>query len=73
MKLESLLQDTPWLFGQHRPTALDAHAVLLFARMKDTERENLLSARLIKYSDAAFETQELQSDMEGRRTMPQKF
>ena len=68
-KLDSLLEDGPWLFGGGSPTVLDAHVVILIGRMQDVGRANLISSRLLKYADAAFQTPELQSVMEGRRTM----
>lgn len=67
---DSLLSDdAPWLFGSSRPTVLDAHLIILIARMQDVGRTSLIPDRLLKYADAAFSTPELEGVMQGRRTM----
>ncbi|KPI36525.1 uncharacterized protein AB675_4437 [Cyphellophora attinorum] len=71
-KLESLLHESPWLLGLKQPTALDAHAVILIARLSDVGRTAIVPKRLQMYAGAAFETPVLQSVMQGRRTMISK-
>lgn len=67
---ESLLSDDgPWLFGSKRPTVIDAHLVLLIGRLQDVGSLSLISVRMSKYADEAFNTPELADVMEGRRTM----
>jgi hypothetical protein len=71
-KLDALLLGKQWLLDLEEPTALDAHAVILIARLKDVGRANLVPYSLLAYADAAFTTSELQGIMNGRRTMIQR-
>jgi hypothetical protein len=69
-RCDSLLTDNaPWLFGSNRATALDAQLIILIGRLQDVGRTSLISDRLLRYADAAFSTPDLQSVMQGRRTM----
>ncbi|KAJ9639701.1 hypothetical protein H2204_003772 [Knufia peltigerae] len=70
---EALLsEDAPWLFGSSRPTVLDAHLIIVLGRLQDVGRTAVVPDRLQKYADMAFATPELQSVMQGRRTMVPK-
>lgn len=59
----------PWLFGLKDPTALDAHAVIFIARLKDVGRHDIVPARLLAYAERAWETEEYKALMQGRKTM----
>lgn len=70
---EALLsEDAPWLFGSSRPTVLDAHLIIVLGRLQDVGRTAVVPDRLQRYADMAFATPELQSVMQGRRTMVPK-
>lgn len=58
----------PWLFGQERPTELDAHLIVMIARLQDVGHE-IIPEGLKKYADAVYVTLEWQEFMEGRTTM----
>jgi len=59
----------PWLFGLAYATALDAHLVVLIARLQDIGKGEIVPPELTAYADRAMEGPEWQSVMEGRRTM----
>ncbi len=60
----------PWLFGEQRPTALDAHLVIFIARMLDLGRGEAVPEPLKAYAEAAFASAEYNAVMAGRRTLP---
>ncbi|OQU94485.1 hypothetical protein CLAIMM_00839 [Cladophialophora immunda] len=59
----------PWMFGQQRPTALDAHLVVMIARLQDVGRGGMVPDALKEYGEKAMSTPEWIEVMEGRRTM----
>ncbi|OAP54847.1 hypothetical protein AYL99_11295 [Fonsecaea erecta] len=59
----------PWMFGQPRPTALDAHLVVMIARLQDVGRGSIIPDALKEYAEKATSTPEWIEVMEGRRTM----
>ncbi|KIX05322.1 uncharacterized protein Z518_06194 [Rhinocladiella mackenziei CBS 650.93] len=59
----------PWMFGQQRPTALDAHLVVMIARLQDVGRDDIIPETLKAYGDMAMNTPEWLEVMDGRRTM----
>ena len=70
--LESSLPSSPadqWLFDLPQPTALDAHLVVLIARLRDIKRLDLVSERLLAYAANAWEGKEFQGVMQGRKTI----
>lgn len=67
--LESLLGSTSWFFGLERPTALDAHAIVLIERLRDVGRIRLVPTKLLDYAEIAFKAFPFESVTEGRRTM----
>ncbi len=70
--LESSLPSSPsyrWLFDLPQPTALDAHLVVLIARLRDIKRLDLVSEQLLAYAAKAWECKEFQGVMQGRKTM----
>ena len=70
-KVSALLEPEsgPWLFGQQRPTALDAHLVVMIARLQDVGRHEIINKPLKKYASAAYATPEWIEIMDGRGTM----
>lgn len=61
--------DSPWLFGTEYGTALDAHALILLARLKDVGHEKVVCPEMIAYGNAIMEGQLWQNFMQGRLTM----
>jgi len=59
----------PWMFGQQKPTALDAHLVVMIARLQDVGRDSIIPEALKEYGDRAMNTPEWIEVMDGRRTM----
>jgi len=59
----------PWLFGQRHPTELDAHLVVMIARLQDVGRHEIIPDALKKYAEAAYATPEWINVMQGRTTM----
>lgn len=57
-----------WLYGL-KPTALDAHLVVLIARLTDVGREALIPTKLREYADCVMKKTEWVDMMGGRRTM----
>ena len=70
-KVSTLLKPEagPWLFGQKQPTELDAHLVVMIARLQDVGRHELICEPLKQYAATAYETVEWKEVMDGRRTM----
>lgn len=60
----------PWFYGQHAPTALDAHFIIFLHRMKDAGHFDYFNGPLTAYLDASTNLPEWSSVMEGRRTLP---
>ena len=58
-----------WLFGEQRPTALDANLVVMIARLQDVGRYYIIPDSLKKYGDMAMSTPEWLEVMQDRRTM----
>lgn len=59
----------PWLFGQRNPTELDAHLVVMIARLQDVGHHDLISKSLKEYADTAYATPEWKEIMQDRTTM----
>jgi len=59
----------PWMFGQQKPTALDAHLVVMIARLQDVGRDSIIPETLKKYGNMAMNTADWTEVMDGRRTM----
>jgi len=59
----------PWLFGQQRPTELDAHLVVMIARLQDVGRDSIIPESLKNYGKKAMTTPSWVTLMEGRNTM----
>ncbi|KAF2105144.1 hypothetical protein NA57DRAFT_30050 [Rhizodiscina lignyota] len=59
----------PWLFGQKRPTELDAHLVVMIARLTDVDRGLIVPQSLKEYSKKAMAEPSWLAVMEGRTTM----
>jgi hypothetical protein len=59
----------PWMFGQQQPTELDAHLVVMIARLQDVGRDHIIPDSLTKYGEMAMNTPTWLSIMEGRTTM----
>ncbi len=59
----------PWLFGQKRPTELDAHLIVMIARLQDVDRGFLVPESLRSYGEKAMAEPSFLAVMEGRTTM----
>lgn len=70
-EIEALLvpRSGPWLFGQKRPTELDAHVVVMIARLQDVGRDFIIPEALKAYGKKAMMEPSWVSVMEGRTTM----
>jgi hypothetical protein len=62
-------EEGPWLFGQYRPTELDAHLVVMIARLQDVGHHQIIPKMLKKYAEEAYATPEWKEIMEDRTTM----
>ena len=62
----------PWLFGQKRPTELDAHLVTFIARLQDVGRDSIIPEVLKEYGKMAMAEPSWQAVMGGRPTMYRK-
>jgi hypothetical protein len=60
----------PWIYGQHGPTALDAHFITFLHRMKDGGHFDFFDELLDGYLEMGTATPEWNAVMEGRRTLP---
>lgn len=58
-----------WLFGGKYGTALDAHALILLARIKDVGLEELVHPEMLAYEKAIMDRDLWKSFMQGRSTM----
>ena len=58
-----------WLFGQERPTELDAHVLVFVARLRDVGRDSLVPEALKQYRESATAEPSWHAVMEGRSTM----
>lgn len=61
--------DGPWLFGQQRPTELDAHLVVMILRLQDVGRDSVVPDSLKEYGKMAFDEPSFKAVMGGRSTM----
>lgn len=70
-KAASLLNPSagPWIFGQKRPTELDAHLVVMILRLQDVGRDFIVPASLKEYAKEAYLEPCFQGVMGGRTTM----
>ncbi len=59
----------PWLFGQTKPTELDAHLIVVIARLQDVERDFLIPETLKAYGRKAMSEPSWQAIMQSRTTM----
>ncbi|KAH8820179.1 hypothetical protein F5884DRAFT_893113 [Xylogone sp. PMI_703] len=59
----------PWLFGQKRPTELDAHLIVMIARLQDVGRDFIIPDTLKEYGKKAMSEPSWLGVMEGRTTM----
>ena len=59
----------PWLFGQEKPTELDAHLVVMILRLQDVGRDFIIPTSLKQYAEAAYLNLSFMSVMGGRTTM----
>jgi len=62
----------PWLYGERHPTALDAHLVVMLARLQDAGRGSLITGNVKDYGEKAMQTQIYGNIMQGRTTMYDK-
>lgn len=71
-EIQSLLSasSTGWIMGTTNPTALDAHVVILLARLHDIKRENLIPEALVAYGKAAMEQPAFPEALQGPSTIP---
>jgi hypothetical protein len=58
-----------WLFGREYGTSLDAHALILLARIKDVGLEKLVHPDMLAYGKAVMEGDMWKNFMQGRSTM----
>jgi hypothetical protein len=58
-----------WLFGNEYGTALDAHALILLARIQDVGLENLVHPDMLDYGKAIMDQNMWKEFMQGRTTM----
>lgn len=59
----------PWLFGQQRPTELDAHLIVMIARLQDVGRDYIIPRSVKEYGKRAIGTPSWIALMEDRSTM----
>jgi hypothetical protein len=69
---EELLQASysGWVLDTPHPTALDAHLVIVVARLRDAGRGELVPNRVVRYANVAMETSAWKDMMQGRQTIP---
>lgn len=60
---------SPWLFGTEFATALDAHLLIICARLKDVGRSGLVQGSVHEYAENVFQSIEWKTFMNGRTTM----
>jgi hypothetical protein len=48
----------PWMFGTQRPTAMDAHLVVMIARLQNVGRDSIIPDKLKAYADLAMRSPE---------------
>ncbi|UKZ78733.1 hypothetical protein TrVFT333_006479 [Trichoderma virens FT-333] len=58
-----------WLFGQKRPTELDAHLVVMILRLQDVGRDFIIPDSVKEYGKIALAEPSFKAVMEGRTTM----
>jgi hypothetical protein len=58
-----------WLYGHEYGTALDAHALILLARIKDVDLDKLVHPDMLAYGKAIMEGDMWKNFMQGRITM----
>ncbi|GAD92996.1 protein kinase domain protein [Paecilomyces variotii No. 5] len=70
-EIETLLDPSSgqWLFGQKRPTELDAHLIVMIARLQDVGRDFIIPESLKAYGKKAMAEPSWVAIMEGRTTM----
>lgn len=61
--------DGPWIWGQHGPTALDAHTIAVLARLEDVRHKSFFTGRVKAYYERAIKTEAWKGVMGGRSTM----
>ena len=60
---------SPWLFGTEYGTALDAHLLILLARLEDVGGEKVVHPRILAHGHAIMDGALWKSFMQGRATM----
>lgn len=63
------LSGFPWLFGTETATALDAHLMILLARLMDVGRAYLVPKTIRDYAEAVMAMDLWKDFMQGRTTM----
>jgi hypothetical protein len=71
-EVDELLQASysGWVLDTPYPTALDAHLVIVVARLRDAGRGELVPNRVVRYANVAMETSAWKDMMQGRQTIP---
>lgn len=61
--------DSPWIFGGEYATALDAHTVVLLARLFEVGLEKLVHPDMVAYGKSIMDGDMWKNFMQGRGTM----
>jgi hypothetical protein len=71
-EVDELLQASysGWVLDTPYPTALDAHLIIVVARLRDAGRGELVPNRVVRYANVAMETSAWKDMMQGRQTIP---
>jgi hypothetical protein len=67
---ELQMSHTDWVLNTPYPTALDAHAIVFVARLRNAGRRELVPARVIDYADQQMDTVVWKEMTQGRGTVP---